>query len=63
MQRQAAQNRHENALSTCRDPLEIRRIEWPEIPPETPYLASCRNRAVCEDWMVAAPGLELGPDD
>ena len=27
-------------------------IEWPEIPAETPYLASYRKRAVCEDWMV-----------
>jgi hypothetical protein len=27
-------------------------IEWPEIPAETPYLASYRNRAVCGDWMV-----------
>ncbi len=25
---------------------------WPEIPAETPYLASYRKRAVCEDWMV-----------
>jgi len=28
------------------------RSEWPEIPAETPYLASYRNRAVCKDWMV-----------
>jgi hypothetical protein len=35
-------------------------IEEPEIPPETPYLASPRNRAVCEDWMVETVGLELG---
>jgi hypothetical protein len=27
--------------------------EWPEIPAETPYLALCRKRAVCKDWMVA----------
>src|SRR6267142_565835 len=27
-------------------------IEWPEIPAETPYSASYRNRAVCGDWMV-----------
>jgi hypothetical protein len=26
---------------------------------ETPYLASHRNRAVCEDWMVEVVGLEL----
>jgi hypothetical protein len=26
--------------------------EWPEIPAETPYLASYRKRAVCKDWMV-----------
>jgi hypothetical protein len=26
--------------------------EWPEIPAETPYLASYRKRAVCGDWMV-----------
>ena len=28
------------------------RNEWPEIPAETPYLASYRKRAVCGDWMV-----------
>jgi hypothetical protein len=38
-------------------------IEWPEIPAETPYLASYRKRTVCGDWMVGAPGLEPGPDD
>jgi hypothetical protein len=27
-------------------------IEWPEIPAETPYFASYRNRTVCGDWMV-----------
>src|SRR6267378_3624142 len=27
--------------------------EWSEIPAETPYLALCRKRAVCKDWMVA----------
>jgi hypothetical protein len=27
-------------------------IEWPEIPAETPYLASYRKCAVCGDWMV-----------
>jgi len=26
--------------------------EWPEIPTETRYSASCRKRAVCGDWMV-----------
>ena len=26
--------------------------EWPEIPAETPYLASYRKHAVYEDWMV-----------
>ena len=28
------------------------RNEWSEIPAETRYLASCRKRAVCGDWMV-----------
>jgi len=28
--------------------------EWPEIPAETPYLALCRKRAVCKDWMVVS---------
>jgi hypothetical protein len=28
--------------------------EWSEIPAETPYLALCRKRAVCKDWMVDA---------
>src|ERR1700680_1492618 len=28
------------------------RIEWPEIPAETPYLASSQKRSVCGDWMV-----------
>src|ERR1700687_1332631 len=32
--------------------------EWPEIPAETPYLASYRKRAVCKDWMVGATGIE-----
>jgi hypothetical protein len=27
-------------------------IERPEIPAETPYPASCRNRKVCKGWMV-----------
>jgi hypothetical protein len=26
--------------------------EWSEIPAETPYLALCRKRAVCKDWVV-----------
>jgi hypothetical protein len=26
--------------------------EWPEIPAETPYLASYRKHTVCKDWMV-----------
>jgi Resolvase, N terminal domain len=38
-------------------------IDWPEMPAETPYLTSCRKRAVCGDWMVGAPGLEPGPAD
>jgi hypothetical protein len=33
-------------------------IEWPEILAETHYSASYRNRAVCEDWMVGATGIE-----
>src|SRR6266481_4251664 len=33
--------------------------EWPEIPAETPYLASYRKRAVCEDWMVEVVGHKL----
>ena len=33
--------------------------EWPEIPVDTPYLASYRKRAVCGDWMVETVGLEL----
>ena len=36
------------------------RIESPEIPAGTPYLASCRRPAVCKDWVVGAPGLEPG---
>lgn len=36
------------------------RNEWPEIPAETPYLASSRKSVVCGDWMVGAPGLEPG---
>jgi hypothetical protein len=34
-------------------------IEWPEIPAETPCLASCRKPAVYEDRMVEIVGLEL----
>ena len=33
--------------------------EWPEIPAETPYLASYRKRAVCGDWMVEVVGYKL----
>ena len=33
--------------------------DWPEIPAETPYLASYRKRAVCGDWMVETEGTEL----
>ena len=35
------------------------RNEWPEIPAETPYLASSPKCAVCEGWVVGAVGLEL----
>jgi hypothetical protein len=35
------------------------RIEWPEIPAETPYLASYRERAVCKGWVVELVGLKL----
>jgi hypothetical protein len=43
--------------NACRD--QNPRNEWPEIPAEKPYLASCRKRAVCEDWMVEAVGHKL----
>src|SRR5258708_33731057 len=33
--------------------------EWPEIPAETRYSASCRKRAVCGDWMVEVVGHKL----
>ena len=33
--------------------------EWPEIPAETPFFASYRKRAVCNDWMVEAVGHKL----
>jgi len=33
--------------------------EWPKIPAETPYSASYRKRAVCEDWMVEVVGHKL----
>ena len=33
--------------------------EWSEIPAETPYLALCRKRAVCEDWVVEVVGHKL----
>jgi hypothetical protein len=29
------------------------------MPAETPYLTSCRKRAVCGDWMVEVVGLKL----
>jgi hypothetical protein len=44
------QNWCTNATTARRD--QNPRNERPEIPAETPYLASCRNRAVCEDWVV-----------
>jgi hypothetical protein len=35
------------------------RIEWPEIPAETPYLASSQKRSVCKGWVVVcAVGYE-----
>ena len=33
--------------------------KWPEIPAKTPYLASYRKLAVCEDWMVEIVGHKL----
>jgi hypothetical protein len=36
--------------NACRD--QNPRREGPEIPAETPYLASYRKREVCKDWMV-----------
>jgi hypothetical protein len=50
MQRRGPQNRHTNATTARRD--QNPGNERPEIPAETPYLASCRNRTVCKDWMV-----------
>jgi hypothetical protein len=41
-ERQASMERDQNPGS-----------EWPEIPAETPYLASYRKRTVCGDWMWA----------
>ena len=38
------------SVNPCRD--QSPRSKRPEIPAETPYLASCRKRAVCGDWMV-----------
>src|SRR5258706_13006065 len=38
------------SVNACRD--QNPRDEWPEMPAETPYLASYRKRAVCGDWMV-----------
>ena len=32
---------------------------WPEIPAKTPYPASYRKLAVCEDWMVEIVGHKL----
>ena len=38
------------SVNACRD--QNPGIESPEMPAETPYLTSCRKRAVCGDWMV-----------
>jgi hypothetical protein len=53
------------ALSAKPTPIEtkIREMSSPEISRETPYLAPYRERAVCKDWMVGAPGLKLVPAD
>ena len=50
MRRQGAKNRPLKCANVGRD--QSPGIEWPKIPAETPYLASYRKRAVCEDWMV-----------
>ncbi len=50
MQRQGTKNRHEKAVNACRD--QSPGSKWPEIPAESPYLASTREMVVCEDWMV-----------
>jgi hypothetical protein len=52
------QNSPVKRLSSCRD--KNPGNGWPEIPPETPYLASSRNGAVCGDWVVEVVGLKLG---
>ena len=44
-------------LSAHRD--QSPRSKWPEIPGETPYFASYRNRAVREDWVVEVVGHKL----
>jgi hypothetical protein len=33
------------------------RVEWPEIPAGTPYLAPYRKRAVCKGWLVSGHKL------
>jgi hypothetical protein len=58
MQRQGAKRPPPKCANVHRD--QNPGIEWPKIPAETPYLTSCRKRAVCGDWMVGAPGLEPG---
>src|SRR5260370_2856541 len=45
-------------LSAHRD--QSPRSKWPEIPGETPYFASYRNRAVCGDWIVVC-AVSYGP--
>jgi hypothetical protein len=45
------------SVNACRD--QSPRSKWPEMPAETPYLTSCRKRAVCGDWMVETKGTEL----
>ena len=54
MQRQDAKNPNQNARTD-----QNLGIDWPEMPAETPYLTSCRKRAVCGDWMVEVAGLKL----
>jgi hypothetical protein len=38
---------------------ENSRVEWPEIPAGTLYLASYRKRAVCKGWVVEVVGHKL----
>jgi len=38
------------SVNACRD--QSPGSKWPEIPAESPYLASTREMVVCEDWMV-----------